>query len=185
MRRSPIADDDLLDYWTRRSAGGRRRRDRGASVFVRRLQRRLEAMASLARASRRSSAADVCPASSRARCSTGCSATACRSACMRCRPASECHVPRFPATICWSCLCAPTLPARKRSPSPDRSGGYGDRSRARRAGVSHRVEILWATPGESVRRMPSARLRLTLTSDAPDAALLAEYELDHTALPTL
>ncbi len=46
-------------------------------------------------------------------------------------------------------------------------------------------EILWATPGDTVRRMPSARVRLTLTSDAPDAAVLAEYELDHTALPVL
>ncbi len=42
------------------------------------------------------------------------------------------------------------------------------------------VEILWATPGESVRGMPSARLRLTLT-DAPGSVVLAEYELDHTA----
>jgi hypothetical protein len=46
-------------------------------------------------------------------------------------------------------------------------------------------EILWATPGESVRRMPSARVRLTLTSHAPHSAVLAEYELDHTALPAL
>jgi hypothetical protein len=45
------------------------------------------------------------------------------------------------------------------------------------------VEIFWATPGETVRRMPSARLRLTITSQAPDAAVLAAYELDHTALP--
>ena len=45
------------------------------------------------------------------------------------------------------------------------------------------VEILCATPGESVRRLPSARFRLTLTSQAPDAAVLAEYQLDHTALP--
>ena len=46
-------------------------------------------------------------------------------------------------------------------------------------------EILWATPGDTVRRMPSARVRLTLTSDEPDSAVLAEYELDHTALPAL
>jgi hypothetical protein len=44
-------------------------------------------------------------------------------------------------------------------------------------------EILWATPGDSVRRMPSTRLRLTLTSDAAGAAVLGVYELDHTALP--
>jgi hypothetical protein len=43
------------------------------------------------------------------------------------------------------------------------------------------VEILWATPGEIVRRLPSVRLRITLTSQTPRAALLAEYELDHTA----
>jgi hypothetical protein len=46
-------------------------------------------------------------------------------------------------------------------------------------------EIFWATPGESVRQMPSTRLRLTLTSDTPDTAVLGEYELDHTALPAL
>jgi hypothetical protein len=44
-------------------------------------------------------------------------------------------------------------------------------------------EILWATPGEVVRRMASTRLHLTLTSDGPGAAVLGEYELDHTALP--
>jgi hypothetical protein len=42
-------------------------------------------------------------------------------------------------------------------------------------------EILWATPGESVRRMPSTRLRLTLRSNAPTSVVLGEYELDHTA----
>jgi hypothetical protein len=46
------------------------------------------------------------------------------------------------------------------------------------------VEILWATPGDSVRRMPSARFRVTVASAAPGAAVLAEYELDHTALPS-
>jgi hypothetical protein len=44
-------------------------------------------------------------------------------------------------------------------------------------------EILWATPGADVRRMPSARLRLTLTSGRPGAPVLGEYELDHTAVP--
>ena len=43
-------------------------------------------------------------------------------------------------------------------------------------------EILWATPGAEVRRMPSVRLRLTLTSGGPGAAVLGEYELDHTAM---
>jgi len=43
-------------------------------------------------------------------------------------------------------------------------------------------EILWATPGADVRRMPSTRLRLTLTSGAPGAPVLGEYELDHTAV---
>jgi hypothetical protein len=41
-------------------------------------------------------------------------------------------------------------------------------------------EILWATPGDIVRRMPTARVRLTLRSTAPGAAVLAEYQLDHT-----
>jgi hypothetical protein len=45
------------------------------------------------------------------------------------------------------------------------------------------VEILWATPGEHIRRLPSARMRVTLTSGAPGAAVLGEYELDHSALP--
>lgn len=43
-------------------------------------------------------------------------------------------------------------------------------------------EILWATPGDVVRRMPSSRMRVTLSS-APGAEVLAEYELDHTSLP--
>lgn len=44
------------------------------------------------------------------------------------------------------------------------------------------VEIFWATPGDFVRQIPTARLRLTLTSEGPDALVLGEYELDHTAL---
>jgi len=43
-------------------------------------------------------------------------------------------------------------------------------------------EILWATPGDRVRRMPSARLRLRLTSGSAGAPVLGEYELDHTAV---
>jgi hypothetical protein len=31
--------------------------------------------------------------------------------------------------------------------------------------------------------MPSVRLHLKLTSPAPDVSVLAEYDLDHTALP--
>lgn len=46
-------------------------------------------------------------------------------------------------------------------------------------------EIFWATPGDVVRKMPSTHLRLRLTSDAPDATVIGEYELDHTALPPL
>lgn len=44
------------------------------------------------------------------------------------------------------------------------------------------VEILWATPGDAIRQMPSSRVRLRVTSQAPDQ-VLAEYELDHTAIP--
>jgi hypothetical protein len=44
------------------------------------------------------------------------------------------------------------------------------------------VEILWATPGDTVRRIPSTRLHLTITSQAPDATILGEYELDHTSM---
>ena len=44
------------------------------------------------------------------------------------------------------------------------------------------VEILWATPGDAVRAMPSSRLRLTLSSSAPDTTVLAEYELEHTSI---
>ena len=43
------------------------------------------------------------------------------------------------------------------------------------------VELLWATPGDSVRR-PSTRVRLTITSDAPGAPVVQQMELDHTAL---
>ena len=41
------------------------------------------------------------------------------------------------------------------------------------------VELLWATPGESIRQMSSARLRLTVRSQSSQPAVLAEYELDH------
>jgi hypothetical protein len=44
------------------------------------------------------------------------------------------------------------------------------------------LEILWATPGDTIRQMPSTRVRLTVTTPAADQ-VLAEYELDHTALP--
>jgi hypothetical protein len=47
------------------------------------------------------------------------------------------------------------------------------------------VEILWATRGEDIRRLPSARVRVQISSDTPGAPVLAEYELDHTALPVL
>ncbi len=50
--------------------------------------------------------------------------------------------------------------------------------------VATDVELLWATPGESIRRMSSARLRLTVRSQSSQPAVPAEYELDHTALPT-
>ena len=43
-------------------------------------------------------------------------------------------------------------------------------------------EILWAVPGDMVRRMPSSRLRVKLSSSAPDPTVLAEYELEHTSL---
>ena len=46
-------------------------------------------------------------------------------------------------------------------------------------------EILWATPGTEVRRLPSTRLRLRLTSGRPGAPVLGEYELDHTAVEAL
>ncbi len=36
-------------------------------------------------------------------------------------------------------------------------------------------EILWATPGDAVRRMPSSRLRLTLSTTTPVTTVLAEY----------
>ena len=46
------------------------------------------------------------------------------------------------------------------------------------------VEILWATPGEIIRRLPTARRRVAVRSQAPERRILAEYELDHTAAPT-
>jgi hypothetical protein len=45
------------------------------------------------------------------------------------------------------------------------------------------TEILWATPGDVVRRIPTARMRITVTSPEPETAVLAEYELDHTSMP--
>ena len=45
------------------------------------------------------------------------------------------------------------------------------------------LEILWATPGDVIRRMPSTRVQLRVSSDGPGERTIAEYELDHTALP--
>ena len=44
-------------------------------------------------------------------------------------------------------------------------------------------EILWGAPGEIIRRMPSTRVHMSLVSGAPGGETIAEYELDHTALP--
>ena len=44
-------------------------------------------------------------------------------------------------------------------------------------------EILWAAPGEIIRRMPSTRVHLSLVSEAPGGETIAEYELDHTEMP--
>ena len=44
------------------------------------------------------------------------------------------------------------------------------------------LEVLWATPGDRVRGMPSTRLKLRLPSGSPGAPVLGEYELDHTAV---
>lgn len=43
------------------------------------------------------------------------------------------------------------------------------------------VELLWASAGDAVRRLPSTHVRLTVRSRAEGAPVLAEYELDHTA----
>lgn len=44
-------------------------------------------------------------------------------------------------------------------------------------------EILWATPGEVIRGMPSTRVHLRIVSEAPGGETIAEYELDHTEMP--
>jgi hypothetical protein len=44
------------------------------------------------------------------------------------------------------------------------------------------VELLWATPGDTIRQLPSTRVRFTLTSDGPGTRVLGDYELDHTAI---
>ena len=44
-------------------------------------------------------------------------------------------------------------------------------------------EILWAAPGEIIRRMPSTHVHLNLVSEAPGGETIAEYELDHTEMP--
>lgn len=65
--------------------------------------------------------------------------------------------------------------------------GPGDELIGRLAGVPVSAldrEILWATPGDVIRRMPSTRVRLRVTSDGPGENTIAEYELDHTALPS-
>jgi len=63
--------------------------------------------------------------------------------------------------------------------------GPDDELIGRIAGVavsSEDLEILWATPGDIIRQLPSTRVRLRVTSDAPGDKTIAEYELDHTAL---
>jgi hypothetical protein len=42
-------------------------------------------------------------------------------------------------------------------------------------------ELLWATPGAVVRRMPTARVTLTVTAGGESGRRLGEYVLDHTA----
>lgn len=44
-------------------------------------------------------------------------------------------------------------------------------------------ELLWATPGHAIRRLPTARFRVTITARQPERVVLAKYELDHTSLP--
>lgn len=63
--------------------------------------------------------------------------------------------------------------------------GPDDELIGRIAGVavsSEDLEILWATPGDIIRQLPSARVRLRITSEAAGHETIAEYELDHTAL---
>jgi hypothetical protein len=48
--------------------------------------------------------------------------------------------------------------------------------------ASKDVELLWATPGAIIRRLTTARRRLTLRSATHESRILAEYELDHTSL---
>ena len=48
--------------------------------------------------------------------------------------------------------------------------------------ASSDVELLWATPGAMIRRLSTGRRRVTLRSEAPQSRIIAEYELDHTAL---
>jgi len=45
---------------------------------------------------------------------------------------------------------------------------------------SSQTQVFWALPGAVVRRMPSARLELTLTSAADDGVVLGRYVLEHT-----
>lgn len=43
-------------------------------------------------------------------------------------------------------------------------------------------EVLWATPADSIRQLPSSHVHLTLTSETRGGEVLARYELDHTAI---
>ena len=64
--------------------------------------------------------------------------------------------------------------------------GPGEKLIGRIAGVpisDGDAEILWATPGDVIRQLPSTRVQLRVTANAPDEETIAEYELDHTALP--
>ena len=43
-------------------------------------------------------------------------------------------------------------------------------------------EVLWATPGALVRRVPSTRIHLTLAASGEGGRVLGQYVLDHSAL---
>ena len=175
-------DDDLLDYWTHAIEG----------ADADRIEEHLFSCGDccpsrdhgFARAaSRRSSGADMCPASSRVRCSTAFSATACRCGSMRYRRTSGYPCAAFPGDDLMVLSLRADFAGAKRVTLSVKGPDDADIGSVSGVPVAPTdVELLWATPGDSVRRPPSTRVRLTITSDAPGAPVVTVIELDHTAL---
>jgi anti-sigma factor RsiW len=178
---APLSDDDLLDYWTDAAADGTVERVEAHLFACAECTARLQAMASLG--------ARLASLVRRGRV-TGIVSRVLLNRIQRdgvhvrfyvLSPGERVPCAAFPGDDLVVVSLRADLSAA-RTVTLSVSGPADEASQIADVPVSPtEVEILWATPGEIVRRLPSARVRLTLTSNGPDGAVLGEYELDHTA----